>query len=805
MQKIYAFFHARKGLLVALVILSFVAFLIPALHCGFEENIAKLLPPTDTTKTAAVAFANIEVKDKIFIQLTARGQAVEQDRLTQAMDTFMAALTGDEAAKPYIRNTLYQLDVAQLFDALPWAIEHAPAYLDFTDVEMDSLTSAEHIALQIDQYLQWLDTDLGAELYDYMGYDPSGILISRMGGAMNGSQRIYNAHLFTADGSVCLGYISPETNSMESGKAGRLLNAIIRAKSHTEAVCPEVEVLYHGAPVMSANNGKRIKKDLLFTIGIALVFILCLIGWALRRPSSNLLLLFPLVYGAVFALALIACIQGSMSVMALGIGAIVMGVALSYSLHMLVGYTYAGSPAATVAQQARPVLMSGITTIGAFAGLLFTDSSLLRDFGLFAALAIAGTLIACLIFMPHFFPAANRKSEMTFRLAERITGFDLSRNKYVVVATLLIAAVCIAFAHKVHFDSDLKHIGYVDPLVERSMALYDAKQQQGASRQYFACAGKDREQSLLLLEQMEHTCDSLRAQGLISGYTRVSAIMPSARTQQARISHWQAYFTPDKQTEVWRNVERACAMQGVESEWFEPFRTAMSADYQTAYLADQTFVPAALMSTLTEQTDEYILSFLPVYMPAENIQTVNDHMTSHNGCVALDPFYYTIGTVAMMHNDFNTILGISALFVLIVLLISYRRLSLALIAFLPMALSWYIVLGVMYLTGHEFNLINIVVSSFIFGIGVDYSIFVMDGYLHRLRGETDQLLTCHNTAILLSATILVICMVSLLFARHPAIRSIGFASLVGLTSTIILTYILTPTLLSLLYRFSKKI
>ena len=72
---------------------------------------------------------------------------------------------------------------------------------------------------------------------------------------------------------------------------------------------------------------------------------------------------------------------------------------------------------------------------------------------------------------------------------------------------------------------------------------------------------------------------------------------------------------------------------------------------------------------------------------------------------------------------------------------------------------------------------------------------MMDGLLRTARGETENLLTYHKTAITLSATILVICMVSLLFAKHTAMRSIGFASLVGMITTMLLTYTLEPWLL----------
>ena len=154
---------------------------------------------------------------------------------------------------------------------------------------------------------------------------------------------------------------------------------------------------------------------------------------------------------------------------------------------------------------------------------------------------------------------------------------------------------------------------------------------------------------------------------------------------------------------------------------------------------------------------------------------------------------YTGNIVEAMHEDFNVILAFSSLFVLLVLFCAFRNIFLALIAFIPMSVSWYVVLGIMGVFGIQFNLINIIISTFIFGIGVDYSIFVMEGLLAEGRNDGgDWLLPIHKTAITLSAIMLVICMVSLLFARHPAISSIGLTSLIGMVSTIVLTYCIEP-------------
>jgi predicted RND superfamily exporter protein len=115
---------------------------------------------------------------------------------------------------------------------------------------------------------------------------------------------------------------------------------------------------------------------------------------------------------------------------------------------------------------------------------------------------------------------------------------------------------------------------------------------------------------------------------------------------------------------------------------------------------------------------------------------------------------------------------------------------------MPILLSWLIVLGAMAIFNVKFNLINIIISTFIFGIGVDYSIFVMNGLINGKKEDSDgaSLLAYHKTAIFFSAFILIVTVASMLAARHPAIQSVGFATLVGMISTVVLSYVMQPAI-----------
>ena len=184
--------------------------------------------------------------------------------------------------------------------------------------------------------------------------------------------------------------------------------------------------------------------------------------------------------------------------------------------------------------------------------------------------------------------------------------------------------------------------------------------------------------------------------------------------------------------------------------------------------------------------------FTDVSMNFEQKDLVSDILVTTPKTFVLEPFYYCKSMVEIIHDDFNIAVWISSLFVLIILLVSFRNIITALLSFLPMVLSWFMVQGYMALFGLEFNLINIVISTFIFGVGVDYSIFIMEGLLSEARTGSHDMLTWHKVAIFFSAVILVMVVSSLLFAVHPAIRSIGLITLIGMASTIMISYVLQP-------------
>ena len=807
---IYRFFEKKKALMYGLLILSSVIFIYFGSKVQYEENIAKLLPQTDAATESGLAFGNLRVKDKIFIQLTSTtDEPVAPETLAAYCDEFIETIQQKDTATHYIANVLYQIDDDLIINGLDYALTHVPSFVSpQAYARFDSLLTEEAVDAQMALNYDLVMNDEEGNKTTMVGQDPAALRMAMIPQGMSMDKgaagfTLIDRHLFVPDSTVALAFLAPNFSSFDSMSGILLVDLLEEEIKHFTAEHPEVDIYFHGNPVNSVFNSRQIRSDLWLTVGLSLLVICMVLGYCFRNKSTLFMLLSPVVYGVFFSLACMYWLKGGMSLMAMGIGAIVMGVALSYCLHVLTHYKYVSDPVQILKDQSTPVILGCLTTIGAFLGLLFTESDLLKDFGWFASFAMVGTTFFALVFLPHFFrPEGNRRSDKAFRVLDKINSYPLDEKRGVRIALELICLVCLFTAGWVTFDSNLRNIGYNEPKVVKSRQLYEEKNSKGFATQYYAATAEDLDEALVYNKAILATLDSLKQEGALHQYAKVSELFIPLEEQEERIALWKDYWTEERIADVRLTIDRMAKKNGLDPVMFEPFYMMIESDYEAESLYEAEVLPESLVSNFIEETTEgNFMVFTSVQLLEENKKVVNDAVAAQPHAVVIDPFYYTNDMVKLLNDDFNTILGISSVFVFLVLLVSFRSIPIALIAFLPMGLSWYVVQGIMGIFGVQFNLINIIIATFIFGIGVDYSIFVMTGLIAKAKGEDDNLLTYHKTAIFFSAFVLMVVTVALLFATHPAIHSIGISTLIGMSATILITYTLQPALFRYLMKF----
>lgn len=802
--KVYEYFQKHKLVFWLTLLLSSAFLVYFGTKIEYEEDVTKLLPSSEEEENSnEVVFENLKVKDKMFLVFKPKSDSVEIEQMVAAVDTFMSYLGNNEIASNMLDESLYKIDPSMLKNGISELYGSIPTFLDSSDYKtLEELTSTEAINRQMQENIMTLYSPAGSMMLDVIQKDPlalRNVFVNKLNSVKDGlgsNYKMIDNHFFSPDSTIAIAWLSPNFVTFNSKLSSKLIAEIDKEIENYAKIFPDIEIYYHGAAPQAMFNSKQVKSDLIMTLSISFFIIFSIFLLCYRSPKMIFQMVLPIGYGFFFSLSIIYFIKGQISLLALGIGAIVLGVSLSYCLHIIIHQKHVKDPVKMLKEQTVPVILGSLTTIGAFVSLLFTRAELLQDFGIFSALSLVGTTFFCLFFLPQFFGKKNEEpSPKAMEIIQKINNYPFERKTTLIIGIIIISMVCIFKSSDVKFDSNLKHISHYEPRVLMSQKILADHTTKDYQTVYFAATHKNLDSAFVLQRKTVKTFEALKDLGKIGDFQNSSdQIFVLQSEQEKRIQKWYEFWTPEKCRQVINDMNNAAVACGFTPDSFYTFKNLIEKrDFQPISLFDSNALPNALKYNMIEHTDGKYLVFTPVLIKEKNKKEVCDEVTAHKGFVVIDPFYYTSDMLDLINQDFNVTLGISSIFVLIVLLIAYKSLILALIAFLPMTISWYIVLGVMAICGIEFNLINIIISSLIYGVGVDYSIFVMDGLLSDYRTRKN-LLVFHKTAIVFSAMTLIITVASLLFAKHPSIHSIGTSTLIGMSFAVLISYSIQPFL-----------
>ena len=695
--------HQAAYWLSMVALFAFVVYFAAQIH--LEEDINKLMPSSKNEDgTTKLAFADLKIKDKVFLLFEGK----DVGKLSAACDEFVDSLLAQDKDS-VIGDIFYRMDDDLMPDGIDYLSTHLPAYIDTAAyARFDTLLTREHFVRQMQKNHADMTGEFGEMFPELIQMDPMGmrdVLAEQMAPLMNaGAYKTIDNHFFVPDSTVCIAFITPRYSSTNTGQGSamfRMMNKQIEqfAKSH-----PNVRISYHGTPASGYYNSTQIKHDLTTTIAGALLLVLLLLLYCFRRWDTIPLLLLPIAFGTLFGLTMMYWLKGEFSLLALGIGGVVLGVAMSYVLHVMIHHQYVSDTEQLLHDQVKPVLLGCITTIGSFAGLLFVNTDLLRDFGLFAGFAILGTTLFSLAYLPQML--SKRTNPQAFKWLDRINAYPIDRKRPLLIGLLLVTMIGVGayIAGGTHFDADMYNLSYEAEITKHSDRLLREKTYTGDKTQFFASQGRTMEEAIDNFALLDHKLDSLQRIGLVKSYTRTNQLLIPLKVQQQRIDAWHRYWTPERQATVRKLINETAPQAGLRPEAFDTFFEVADADYQPDALYKAGIIPEGYLSTLTEHSygGDYLV-FTSVRCQNDSVRSSNsdytricDAVASNPHLLVLDTYYYTTDTLMQMSSDFDILQWLSMAFVFVVLLLSFHfNFRQALLGFAPILLSWLFVLGVM--------------------------------------------------------------------------------------------------------------
>ena len=572
-----------------------------------------------------------------------------------------------------------------------------------------------------------------------------------------------------------------------------LYNLLEDFKSKWNNENPNNELDYFGTFQIAAENAIQIKKDSIYIGSIALGLILLILIFYYRKFSVPIYFILPAIFGGLFALGVTGFIRPDISAISLSTGSILFGIILDFSFHFFTHLKHTGSISTTVKEISAPLLTGSFTTVVALAALIFTNSVILQDFGLFAALSLLGAAVFTITGLPvilkifRFNYSAIPDNSSYLKL-------PVINKKYRGFAFLILVILTfffLSYADETQFDAELENLSYhPESLKNKEQELTDIDPKKEKRIYVFAEAASKDEAAAKNYKVYEKLL-SQRNQREVKSFVSAAQVVVPENIKKERELKWKNYWENKRKGTV-NILNNTADSLGFDKTAFENFNNLITGSNQDQIKTDS-IIHWLELDNFIEETPEKTTFISTVTIENKNLDKVKSELREIPGVIVFDRAETTASLLELVKDDFNYIFWISSLVVFVTLLVIYGRIELALLAFFPMVISWIWILGISALAGIKFNFVNIVISTFIFGLGDDFSIFVNDGRLNRYKYKKNSIAS-YNSAILLSAITTIIGTGVLIFAKHPAINSIAIVSVLGIFCILIISLFVQPFL-----------
>ena len=793
--QIYLRIQSHKAITscIALVLLFTLVFTSSLLK--FEEDITKLIPENEKALTLNKVLDQVDFADKIVVHLKVDEQGTINE-LTQVATQLVESIEKD--CNDYVTEIQGVVNDDDFEETLDFVYDNLPLFLTTEDyATINQKTTPEAIQNSTGDNYKTLISPSGFVARNTILKDPFGISflgIQKLKELQVGDDfTIKNGFVVTKDEKHLLLFIKPKLASNETDKNTAFVTKLNELKSKLNSdFLNKISVGYYGATVVAVANANQIKTDIQLTVSIALSILFLILIFFYKKISIPIILFIPTVFGALLAVTTLYVFRGTISAISIGIGSILLGITLDFSLHILTHYRNNTNVKQLYNDVTKPIVMSSITTALAFLCLLFIKSRALQDLGIFAAVSVFGSAFFALLLIPHLYKPGKVKAKKS-NFIDGIAGFAFSKNKILLISCLLLFVVSLFTYNDVLFDKDISKMNYqTNELLNEEKQLNDLLNTASKSL-YVVAHGKTLNEALQENQNVYTSLKKFKKTEKIISFSSVASVVLSNDFQKNKIDTWNNFWSTEKRERIKEELISSGKTVGFKETTFNRFYNKLNESQDELSIDDYQDIKALNTKEYISSSENFFTVLSSLKVTESNVAEIKSHFKENKSVVVIDRQAMNETFLNGFKNNFNTLLGYSFIAVIVVLLLFFKRIELVIITIIPIALTWLVTIGLMGIFGLSFNIFNIIISTFIFGLGVDYAIFMTNGLIKEYEtGERH--LPIYRTSILLSVITTILGVGVLIFAKHPALHSIALVCLLGIFTAMVVTFVIQPIL-----------
>lgn len=499
---------------------------------------------------------------------------------------------------------------------------------------------------------------------------------------------------------------------------------------------------FGGMPLMLNDISGLILQDLqrlIPFIAIVLILVLFLCFGTLRGVILPLLCV---AIGAVWTLGIMSLLGYDLTMVSANIPVVLFAIGTAYTIHVInfvvehKELNYYEALKQSVSYLIVPVFLSAITTIFGFISFVFgAYLTMIIDFGIFSAVGTFIVLILSLTFIPallHYFPTKNKKEKsfslkksiITNYLLKPLLNLILTKHKTILIFWIIATIISVSFSFRIVRSSDVSTYFKKNSPTRISENILQTKFG-GSSPIYIKFEGDI--QSPAVLNKMSELEDYLLTNEFIYSTTSIAGIIEEMNNAMG-----EGFKIPDDKAKI-------------EQLWF-----LIEGQEVLPQLVNEDLTKAIIQSRFASTKTKDVEAFI------HDIEKwiINNQSDDYKIVLSGMPSVYSQIDKSLLRSQMSS-LGIAIILVYIIISLIIKSAKLGLYGTIPILAGISLLFGFMGLTGIPLDFATVLVAGAALGIGIDYSIHVINAY-KQYKTQYDDINTIIEKTILINGKAIVI-------------------------------------------------
>ena len=612
---------------------------------------------------------------------------------------------------------------------------------------------------------------------------------------------------------------------------------------------PDLTTELGGSYAVTAISAGAVRSDMTRSIFVSLIVLQLLFLAMYRRASSFAVAIVPVVYGVLIAFGVYSMVRLHLTPLTAVTGGLLAGLGVDYCIHFMShfkakrgeGLLPLQATEETIVDIGPSLIAACVTSLIGFLAITQSSVQSIRDFAIIGTIGLGSVLVATIIVLPCMLILADRvrplhssrsgSDNLRVNLAPLLSGITRHRRiSFLGSSVVLVIALVLTFMGSDHLRTfetrlDIMH-AEPNPALDAQRKIADRFTDMNLSITLYLRA--DTIDDLVELAGVtSDVLDSKQVKALGIGHTYgLANLVPS----KGRVEQRQASLQGLNADGVMADFD-----QIVDESLFEP---SVFDDYR-AFLRSLVSDPAITTNTLraypriaatvlprafTDATPEGESAFIPeaittVYFDRpprdrgtrrEVLSTLETILSPHEGATLTGLIVIGHEIERAIQDDLTSLLAVAFVVVLVWLFICFRSVTDVVKCLFPIVFGLSALAAIMYLTGEQLNMVNLIAIPLLIGIGVDDGIFLVNiqrqGRAAKVdvdKMSSDLSSSCH--AIIMTSVTTALAFGSLVFTSMPAIRSLGRIVSIGVIACLVGSLLfLVPVLISRYERGSSR-